>query len=135
MAEIFLDTLGEICPIPLLRAEEQVKTMSTEDVLVLETDHNCTLRLLPRHHPPLVAVRAPFGQVGDLRTADGGARLAGLALRLVSLPLVAVGTVQLCVWGSSQHVGANPRHGASARPGLIHDVAAQANVAGRRRIK
>lgn len=49
MAEFFLDTLGELCPVPLLRAEMRVKTMSKDDVLVLETDHSCTARLLPKH--------------------------------------------------------------------------------------
>lgn len=49
MAEYFLDALGELCPVPLLRAEERVKGMTAGDVLVLETDHSCTARLLPKH--------------------------------------------------------------------------------------
>jgi tRNA 2-thiouridine synthesizing protein A len=38
-----LDTLGEICPIPLLKAKMIFKTMEIEDVLQLVTDHSCVV--------------------------------------------------------------------------------------------
>jgi TusA-related sulfurtransferase len=49
MSEIFLDTLGEMCPLPILRAEKELKKMKAGDVLVLETDHSCSVTVIPRH--------------------------------------------------------------------------------------
>ncbi len=41
MAVRKLDCLSELCPIPLLRAMQELKTMETGDILILRSDHSC----------------------------------------------------------------------------------------------
>lgn len=41
MAVRKIDCLGELCPIPLLRAMQELKTMEPEDILILCSDHSC----------------------------------------------------------------------------------------------
>lgn len=38
-----LITLGEICPLPLLKAVEKYKKMGKNDILKVVVDHSCTL--------------------------------------------------------------------------------------------
>lgn len=45
--EIKVDALGELCPIPLIKAEKALKKANVGDKVILETDHSCTLRFLP----------------------------------------------------------------------------------------
>ena len=47
MAKIKVDALGELCPIPLIKAEKALKKAEVGDVVILETDHSCTLQFLP----------------------------------------------------------------------------------------
>lgn len=44
MGEHYLEVWGEMCPIPLLKAEKKLKQLTPEDTLILETDHSCTAR-------------------------------------------------------------------------------------------
>lgn len=43
MAEFKLDCMHEPCPIPLLKALKVLHTMQIGDILVLTTDHSCTI--------------------------------------------------------------------------------------------
>lgn len=43
MGEYFLDCLYEACPIPLLKASKELKKMKKGDVLIMLTDHNCSI--------------------------------------------------------------------------------------------
>jgi TusA-related sulfurtransferase len=43
MAEVKLDCMYEACPIPLLKAHKTLKKMNTGDVLIMETDHTCSI--------------------------------------------------------------------------------------------
>ncbi|WP_035291047.1 sulfurtransferase TusA family protein [Clostridium sp. KNHs214] len=36
-----LDCLSELCPVPLLRAMKELKTMGPGDILILSSDHSC----------------------------------------------------------------------------------------------
>lgn len=36
-----IDCIGELCPIPLLRAVQELKKMNPKDILVLHCDHSC----------------------------------------------------------------------------------------------
>lgn len=36
-----IDCLSEVCPIPLLRAMQELKTMEPGDILILHSDHSC----------------------------------------------------------------------------------------------
>lgn len=44
MAEIKLDCMYEACPIPLLKAMKKLKSMAIGDILILETDHSCSIK-------------------------------------------------------------------------------------------
>lgn len=39
-----LEIWGEMCPIPLIKAQKKLKTMEIGDVLIMETEHSCTSR-------------------------------------------------------------------------------------------
>lgn len=43
MAVYELDCLYEACPIPLLKALKKLNTMEVGDVLIMKTDHNCSI--------------------------------------------------------------------------------------------
>ncbi|MEW6622513.1 MAG: sulfurtransferase TusA family protein [Bacillota bacterium] len=43
MAETRINCLYDNCPIPLLKAMQQLKKMSVGDTLVIETDHSCAM--------------------------------------------------------------------------------------------
>lgn len=43
MAEYYLDCMHEACPIPLLKALKQLNKMEIGDVLIMGTDHNCSI--------------------------------------------------------------------------------------------
>lgn len=42
MEKYCLEIWGEMCPIPLIKAQRKLKTMKNGDVLVMETEHSCT---------------------------------------------------------------------------------------------
>ncbi|MBO8169848.1 MAG: sulfurtransferase TusA family protein [Thermoanaerobacteraceae bacterium] len=46
MAVVKLNTLGEMCPVPVIKAEKKVKTLKPGDTLVVETDHSCAPRFI-----------------------------------------------------------------------------------------
>lgn len=43
MATVRLDCMYEACPIPLIKAHKQLEKMKLGDILILETDHNCSI--------------------------------------------------------------------------------------------
>lgn len=43
MKEIKLDCLDEICPIPLLKANKELERLKIGDVLILHTNHSCSI--------------------------------------------------------------------------------------------
>ncbi|SET10119.1 TusA-related sulfurtransferase [Natronincola peptidivorans] len=43
MEEYKLDCLHEACPIPLLKALKQLEKMEIGDILIMHTDHNCSI--------------------------------------------------------------------------------------------
>ena len=49
MATFYLDALGDMCPIPALKAEKKLKDLKEGDVLVVETDHSCAMTSIPNH--------------------------------------------------------------------------------------
>lgn len=44
MASFKIEVWGEMCPIPMLKAEKKLKELAVGDTLVMETDHSCTAR-------------------------------------------------------------------------------------------
>lgn len=49
MAVYTLLVYGEMCPAPLLKAEQKLREMEPGDRLIMESDHSCTARLLREH--------------------------------------------------------------------------------------
>ncbi len=43
MKEIYLDCMYEVCPIPLIKASKELKKMEIGDLLIMKTDHNCSI--------------------------------------------------------------------------------------------
>lgn len=49
MATLVLNVYGEMCPGPLIKAENRLREMQPGDILIMESDHSCTARLLREH--------------------------------------------------------------------------------------
>ncbi|NLI22228.1 MAG: sulfurtransferase TusA family protein [Clostridiales bacterium] len=47
MAEFELDCMGEACPVPLMKTEKKMNTLSAGDVLVVHIDHSCAMKNVP----------------------------------------------------------------------------------------
>lgn len=47
MKEFIIDSLGEACPVPLIKAQNQLKEMAVGDVLILQIDHSCAMKNVP----------------------------------------------------------------------------------------
>ena len=43
MKEEFLDCMHEACPIPLIKASKKLQKMKAQDLLIMKTDHNCSI--------------------------------------------------------------------------------------------
>ena len=41
MAVRRIDCLTDLCPIPILKAIQEFKTMEAEDILIIKADHSC----------------------------------------------------------------------------------------------
>ncbi len=47
--EHFIDALGEMCPIPIIKAEKKLKKLNMGEKVVLETDHSCSIQSVTSH--------------------------------------------------------------------------------------
>ncbi|MFO7613640.1 MAG: sulfurtransferase TusA family protein [Bacteroidales bacterium] len=47
MAERYLDCLGEACPVPLIKTQNEMAKMAVNDVLIVEIDHSCAMKNIP----------------------------------------------------------------------------------------
>lgn len=47
MNEVLMDCLGEACPVPLVKAQNKLKTMNVGDILIVQIDHSCAMKNLP----------------------------------------------------------------------------------------
>ncbi len=45
----FVDALGEMCPIPIIKAEKKMLQISVSDRVILETDHSCSISSVTNH--------------------------------------------------------------------------------------
>lgn len=44
MQEQVLDCLDEACPVPLIRAIQELRTMEVGQILILYTNHSCSIK-------------------------------------------------------------------------------------------
>jgi tRNA 2-thiouridine synthesizing protein A len=49
VADHFIDSLGEMCPIPIIRAEKKIKQIQVKERVVLKTDHSCSISSVTTH--------------------------------------------------------------------------------------
>lgn len=49
MAEHHIDAMGEMCPLPILRSDKVYNKLNKGDILVVTTDHSCSLKAFPLH--------------------------------------------------------------------------------------
>lgn len=47
MNEVIIDCLGEACPVPLIKAQNELAKLSAGDVLIVQIDHSCAMKNLP----------------------------------------------------------------------------------------
>ena len=47
MNEVVIDCLGEACPVPLIKAQNELAKLSEGDVLIVQIDHSCAMKNLP----------------------------------------------------------------------------------------
>lgn len=47
MTEFELDCLGEVCPVPLIKAQKKIASMAVGDVLTVHIDHSCAMKNIP----------------------------------------------------------------------------------------
>lgn len=47
MAQYELDCMGEACPVPLMKTEKKMATLTAGDVLVVHIDHSCAMKNVP----------------------------------------------------------------------------------------
>ncbi len=47
MSERTLDCLGEACPVPLVKAQNEIQKMAVGDVLIINIDHSCAMKNIP----------------------------------------------------------------------------------------
>jgi TusA-related sulfurtransferase len=47
--EHYLDTCGEMCPLPVLRAKARLRSLRSGDTLKVLTDHSCAVEALLEH--------------------------------------------------------------------------------------
>ncbi|OEF96743.1 sulfurtransferase TusA family protein [Desulfuribacillus alkaliarsenatis] len=49
MQVVAIDCIGEMCPIPIIKAEKQLQNLQTGDELHIKTDHSCTMQAVVNH--------------------------------------------------------------------------------------
>lgn len=47
--EVNIDCIGEMCPIPIIRAEKALKDLAAGAVVRIKTDHSCTMQAVVGH--------------------------------------------------------------------------------------
>jgi tRNA 2-thiouridine synthesizing protein A len=45
-----IDCFGDICPIPLLKAQKETAQMSVGDEVIIVTDHSCTVESIEEYY-------------------------------------------------------------------------------------
>lgn len=47
MKEVELNSLGDACPIPLVKAGKEIAKLDIGDLLIVSIDHSCAMKNLP----------------------------------------------------------------------------------------
>jgi tRNA 2-thiouridine synthesizing protein A len=49
VVEQLIDAIGEMCPIPIIKAEKVLKKLNPNDRVLLKTDHSCSIASVTKH--------------------------------------------------------------------------------------
>lgn len=63
--EYFINALDDICPIPIIKAEKKLKQVEVNDLVVLETDHSCSIESVTNHFKSKYGYRTKVEEVGE----------------------------------------------------------------------
>ncbi len=66
MIKHFVNALGDICPIPIIKVERVLKKAQANDLIILETDHSCALTSVPNH------VKKKYGFESEIKEVNAG---------------------------------------------------------------
>ncbi len=44
-----IDCIGDMCPVPVIKAEKELEKMEKGQYLVIKTDHSCTVQSVANH--------------------------------------------------------------------------------------
>lgn len=47
MKEKVVDSYGEACPVPLIKAQNAIEELDVGDILILQIDHSCAMKNVP----------------------------------------------------------------------------------------
>lgn len=47
--DYYIDALGEMCPVPIIKAEIKLLKLNAYDRVILTTDHNCSTSSVTNH--------------------------------------------------------------------------------------
>lgn len=85
-----LNCLGDMCPVPLLKADAAMKGLPENGSLMVVTDHSCTVESLQDHFPPhayTLEIEEPINGVWEVTILkkptlpQGGSKEPGLHVR------------------------------------------------------
>lgn len=60
-----VDSLGDICPIPIIKVERKLKEISRMDRIILESDHSCSTSSVINHFKSKYDYPAEVVKVGE----------------------------------------------------------------------
>ncbi len=60
-----VDSLGDICPIPIIKVERKLKEISKMDRIILESDHSCSTSSVINHFKTKYGYPAEAVKVGE----------------------------------------------------------------------
>ena len=60
-----VDSLGDICPIPIIKVERKLKKISRMDRIILESDHSCSTSSVINHFKNKYDYPAEVVKVGE----------------------------------------------------------------------
>lgn len=63
--EHFIDALGDMCPVPVLKAEKEFKQIKAGEKIILETDHSCSVQSVIDHFESRFGARCTVEEVEE----------------------------------------------------------------------
>jgi tRNA 2-thiouridine synthesizing protein A len=58
-------SIGDICPIPIIKAERKLKELKSDERIILETDHSCSTSSVINHFKTKYGYPVEIAKVAD----------------------------------------------------------------------